>query len=354
MSKGIRILAVLCVPSMDLCGQGLYSGGVGDGYAANGFAQIISTAGVFNGGNGDGYATAGTAQPISTTGPFAGGAGDGYARQGFAQPISSPGIFNGGSGDGYARNSAVNVHASVQAMALLEGPWNTGTQLMNDNLRVAGLIPLVEPYTALGYPQAGGGGGELTSLTTISNVGAIDWVRAELRDGSDPSVLIAVRHALLQPSGYLIDPFTGDDFIQFDALPGNYYLAIRHRNHLGVMTATPLTLTAAAAEVNFTSPSTATFGTNARKTVGAVQVLWAGDVTGNHQLKYTGSGNDRDPILVKVGSTAPNSIVAGQYVREDVNMDAVVKYTGSANDRDPILVNVGSTTPNSTRTEQVP
>ena len=185
-------------------------------------------------------------------------------------------------------------------------------------------------------------------------MGAIAWVRAELRDGSDPSVLIAVRHALLQPSGYLIDPFTGDDFIQFDALPGNYYLAIRHRNHLGVMTATPLTLTAAAAEVNFTSPSTATFGTNARKTVGAVQVLWAGDVTGNHQLKYTGSGNDRDPILVKVGSTAPNSIVAGQYVREDVNMDAVVKYTGSANDRDPILVNVGSTTPNSTRTEQVP
>ena len=357
MSKGIRILAVLCVPSMDLCGQGLYSGGVGDGYAANGFAQIISTAGVFNGGNGDGYATAGTAQPISTTGPFAGGAGDGYARQGFAQPISSPGIFNGGSGDGYARNSAVNVHASVQAMALLEGPWNTGTQLMNDNLRVAGLIPLVEPYTALGYPQAGGGGGELTSLTTISNVGAIDWVRAELRDGSDPSVLIAVRHALLQPSGYLIDPFTGDDFIQFDALPGNYYLAIRHRNHLGVMTGVPVLLSSGpAVQLSFTTTASSTYGTEAEQSVGNFKCLWPGNAkwtNGTQQIKYVGANNDRDVVLTRVGGATPTGIAAG-YLIEDINLDGVVKYTGTSNDRDIILQTIGGTTPNAVRLEQVP
>jgi hypothetical protein len=70
-------------------------------------------------------------------------------------------------------------------------------------------------------------------------------------------------------------------------------------------------------------------------------------------LKYTGSANDRDPILIAVGSTTPNNSVAG-YSLNDVNMDAAVKYTGSGNDRDPILVNVGSTTPNNVRTQQLP
>jgi hypothetical protein len=54
-----------------------------------------------------------------------------------------------------------------------------------------------------------------------------------------------------------------------------------------------------------------------------------------------------------VGSTTPNNSVSG-YWREDVNMDGVVKYTGSANDRDIILTKVGSTTPNNTRVATLP
>jgi hypothetical protein len=81
--------------------------------------------------------------------------------------------------------------------------------------------------------------------------------------------------------------------------------------------------------------------------------LWAGDVTFNGTLQYTGSGNDRDPILNTVGGTTPNNSVTA-YSTRDVNMDAMVKYTGSANDRDPILVNIGSTTPNNVRLQQLP
>ena len=39
---------------------------------------------------------------------------------------------------------------------------------------------------------------------------------------------------------------------------------------------------------------------------------------------------------------------------EDVTLDGVVRYTGSGNDRDPILFNVGSTTPNNWRAQQIP
>ena len=70
-------------------------------------------------------------------------------------------------------------------------------------------------------------------------------------------------------------------------------------------------------------------------------------------LKYTGGSNDRDPILVAVGSTLPTNTVNG-YLPTDVTLDGVVKYTGTGNDRDPIILNVGGNTPNNTRTQQLP
>jgi hypothetical protein len=81
--------------------------------------------------------------------------------------------------------------------------------------------------------------------------------------------------------------------------------------------------------------------------------LWAADVTGNGQLKYTGTANDRDPILVRIGGTTPTNSVPG-YWPEDVTLDGVVKYTGSGNDRDPILQQVGGTTPTTIRNQQLP
>jgi hypothetical protein len=42
------------------------------------------------------------------------------------------------------------------------------------------------------------------------------------------------------------------------------------------------------------------------------------------------------------------------YYTEDCNMDGVVRYTGSLNDRDPILVNLGGSIPTTIRLEQLP
>ncbi|MBK8497802.1 MAG: hypothetical protein IPL52_03030 [Flavobacteriales bacterium] len=89
--------------------------------------------------------------------------------------------------------------------------------------------------------------------------------------------------------------------------------------------------------VDFTSVATGTFGSDARKTINGTfptMALWAGDVTLNKEVKYTGSGNDRDPILTTVGSTTPNNTVTA-YSTRDVNMNGQVKYAGSGNDRDP-------------------
>ena len=357
MNYAIAAVVLLFGSSLLAQNNAIFQGGTSDGYARGGAAQLVSTSGIFSGGFGDGYMRNGFAQPISTVGLFSGGEGDGYTRTGFAQPLNTVGLFNGGAGDGYVRNNGTNVKVSIQGLAFLEGPYNSGTLMMNDNLRIAGLVPLTEPYTAMGYAQAGGGGGETTNAGTLAisgNGAVVDWVRIELRDATTPTTLIATRQALLLRDATVLSASTGDDFIELNAAPGNYYVVVRHRNHLGAMTAAPVALTGTPTNIDFSLPSTATFGTTAQRTIGTKNAMWAGDVTGNHQIKYTGSANDRDPILVKVGSTTPNNTVNGQYTREDVNMDATVKYTGSANDRDPILVNVGSTTPNNTRAEQVP
>lgn len=72
------------------------------------------------------------------------------------------------------------------------------------------------------------------------------------------------------------------------------------------------------------------------------------DVNRDGVIKYTGSGNDRDPILQFIGGSTPNNSVPCDCCPEDVTGDGFVKYTGSGNDRDPILSAIGGTAPNNT------
>jgi len=71
----------------------------------------------------------------------------------------------------------------------------------------------------------------------------------------------------------------------------------------------------------------------------------AGDVTHNGQLKYSGPGNDRGPIIAKIiaegGGTNLNSTIEDGYWFEDVNMDNSAIYLGPGNDRAVILTNLG-------------
>ena len=252
----------------------------------------------------------------------------------------------------YPQSASVAVAAKV----FLEGPFNTGTNLMNDALRGLGAFPTTDPYPGLGYTHTGSGNAGTVApavLAVSGNNAIVDWVLLELRSAATPTTIVASRSALVQRDGDVVD-LDGASAVTFGVAPGTYHLATRHRNHLGCMTGAALALSAAPATVDFTSAATSTSGTSARKTAGTAQVLWAGDVSFNAEAKYTGSANDRDPILVSVGSTTPNNVVTNTYSTRDVNLNGEVKYTGSGNDRDLILVNVGSTTPNNVRTQQIP
>ena len=263
--------------------------------------------------------------------------------------------MNGFGNQFYMDNVRVESSAlRVQLKTFLQGPYNIGNGLMDDGIRAAGLLPNTEPYTAIGFPAAGGGGETIAPavLALTGNDAPVDWVRLELRAAATPTVVAVAQQAIVQRDGDVVSAATGGP-VAILAPVGNYHVAVRHRNHLGTMIATPITINDLIAVVDLSVPSTMAFGTEARKDEGGVMLLWSGNVVTDTLIKYTGTINDRDPILVAIGGTLPTNTLTG-YAAEDANMDGVVKYTGTSNDRDPILVNVGGSIPTATRIEQLP
>ncbi|QQR87237.1 MAG: hypothetical protein IPJ76_03165 [Flavobacteriales bacterium] len=238
----------------------------------------------------------------------------------------------------------------------LQGPYDGNSGLMRDDLRSAGLVPTMEPYTAAGYNfTLGAGAFVLPSVLAVAGSSAVvDWVVVEVRQGEPPHAIQHSRPALLLRDGRVVE-LDGTSMVKVPLVPGNWEVAVRHRNHLPVMSAGTYSSTFPNATVDLTLASTATYGTEARCALpNGVFGQWQGNVLPDNSLKYTGSLNDRDPILIAVGGTIPTATISGVYSNSDSNMDATIKYTGAGNDRDPILINIGGTVPTAQRQAQTP
>ena len=243
----------------------------------------------------------------------------------------------------------------LDVKVFLEGPFLSDQGLMSDQLRILGLLPLTEPYTALGLVITGPNTTNPGVLAVAGNNAIVDWVLVELRDAPTGATVVERRVALVQRDGDVVG-VDGVSQLAFCSVAGSYRVAVRHRNHLGVMTSAAVGLGTIPLLVDLRLASTPTWGTNARKSISGAypaQVLWAGDVTFNGQLKYTGTGNDRDVILQAIGGTVATNTAAG-YLPSDVNMDGQAKYTGIGNDRDIILQNIGGTVATAIRDAQIP
>jgi hypothetical protein len=254
--------------------------------------------------------------------------------------------------------SVLNVVSPIRldARAWLGGAYDALATQMRDDLRTQSLIPLVEPYTALGYVHSGAGGGETIApalLNTTGPTAIVDWVLLELRITATPATVLHSRAALLRRDGRITDK-DGTSPVAFAAPVGSYHISLRHRNHLSVITAAPIMLGSTATAWDVRTTATALFGTTPTNVVGSTRLLWPGDVNFNGQAKYTGTNNDRDLVLQAVGGTTPTNVLSNTYSGADVNMDGQVKYTGADNDRDIILQTIGGVVPTAVRSEQLP
>ena len=231
----------------------------------------------------------------------------------------------------------------------LQGAFNTTTGLMNDNLRTLALIPTTEPYSGMmGFTHVNGGGGETIKSTlltgTSDNNSIVDWVFIELRDKNNPATVVATRSALIQRDGDVVD-VDGVSPVNFKIENDNYYVAIRHRNHLGVMTPSVLA-------VNKTATATYDFTTAANRALSSVQAdlgsgifgLYGGNVNGDNTVRASGplSINDYLKLINQLGNSA--SILSNSYTVSDVNLDGTIRASGplSINDYLKIINAIGS------------
>ncbi|MBX2978026.1 MAG: hypothetical protein KF905_01930 [Flavobacteriales bacterium] len=249
----------------------------------------------------------------------------------------------------------------LDVRVFLGGPYDADTGLMHDDLRVHSLLPMQEPYTALGYNFPEGGGGETVhaDVLAVEGPGAIvDWVVLELRDIIDASIIYHARAALLRRDGQVVDT-DGLSPVLIPATGAWFMVSVHHRNHLGVRTyyeqETHDAGTGLVTSFDFTVyPPAFIHGNAPVNEVGGVSVLWPGDVNFDGQVKYTGADNDRDAVLQAIGGANPVNVVQGTYATEDVNLDGTIKYVGADNDRDVILQTIGGSVPTAVRVEQVP
>lgn len=233
---------------------------------------------------------------------------------------------------------------------------------MKDNLRGAGLIPNGQPYGGTQYADFNYLGTETIGAGVLNVSGAnaiVDWVLLELRSPASPSTVLARKAALVQRDGDVVEASDGVSPVVFaGATAGNYYVSVRHRNHLGVMTATPVTLSGSSAvSVNFTSAATNNYQlagptgtTYAQRTLpNGKRALWDGNMSnlsgsGNY-LQYQGTNSDSDEAYYRVLLDPGNLMVIPNYVviaydRSDANLDGMVIYQGSDSDSDIPFFNV--------------
>lgn len=119
----------------------------------------------------------------------------------------------------------------------LAGAYDNATQTMRSDLRNQQLLPQTQPYNTAPWNYTG-----TENAYSLSNQ-ATDWVLVELRSATNPATVLARRAALLYRDGTIHQP-DGTEGVSFGtSLPAaNYYIAIKHRNHLAAMTAAPVVL----------------------------------------------------------------------------------------------------------------
>lgn len=171
-----------------------------------------------------------------------------------------------------------NCAFTVQINMLLEGAYNSSTNLMSTILKDNDLLPLSQPYNRVPWNYQGG---ESVSNFTAIPENVSDWVLVELRDGTDNEQVVGQRAAFLKNDGTLIDldGSVGVDFEDLDE--GDYFIVIRHRNHLAVISENVVTLPNAI-PFDVTEPVNIFGGTGQLTEIEAgLYALYAGDFDSN-------------------------------------------------------------------------
>jgi hypothetical protein len=197
--------------------------------------------------------------------------------------------------------------------AILEGPFD-GTN-MQTFLNMKGMLPLSQPYHVAPWNYGG-----TETVASIPNPSIVDWILVELRDAPNaasagPSA-IKGQHACFLMNDGTVRGLDGISMPLFsEVFEDSAFVVIRHRNHLGVMSSTPLQRAGDTFSYDFAIAGEMAYGTSPQKLLGpGLFGLYAGNASANSII-------DLDDLINGWWLFAG----IGGYENADLNMDGQVE-----------------------------
>ncbi len=218
--------------------------------------------------------------------------------------------------------------------ALLEGPYSTSSGKMTTTLNQRGLLPGQTPIgqfaiaTPNGQPYSGAPWNYAgTEAMPVGGYPATvtDWVLVSLRTDETKASTVFRAAALLHEDGTI-------SFLSpcISVPNGSYYVLVEHRNHMGVMSPTPVPVTNGVLTHDFTlaegytTSNPPSFGQKVKGTTNPKFVMYAGDLRKALSAdNYDINSNDSSTWKIQSG-------VFDQYRSGDLNLNADTNSNDSA------------------------
>jgi hypothetical protein len=206
---------------------------------------------------------------------------------------------------GFAVTNSNETNILAKVKVFLEGPYDATGDTMTTSLNTGGYIPTTSPYSE--------------DFRTVASIPqhVTDWVLLQIRSQATGSAM-ASKSAFLRKDGIIINDDGSAAQINEDEIAGDYYIVIRHRNHLAVMSKTAQSLSASTSEnYDFTTAVSQYYGEDAKQIEPGVYGIYSSDVNASGTV----DANDR--------SATWNDRNKNGYYNSDCNLSGTV----DANDR---------------------
>lgn len=244
---------------------------------------------------------------------------------------------------------------SLSTKVFLQGAYNTGLGRHKDVTTTwAGVLnasALNQPFNVAPWNYAGTESvtnGFFTSTGSTTDI--LDWVLVELHDATTPSIIIARKACFIREDGKIVD-LNGTSDPSFPGVgANNYYIVIKHRNHLTIRSSSTVFVNGGSPVLyDFTTAQSQAYQNGAIVTNpamkdltggGTVFGMWGGNANSNISTRASGALSTNDYLyLVNIllgGNTA--TILSNIYSSGDLNLDGAVRASGALTNNDYLIL----------------
>ena len=192
----------------------------------------------------------------------------------------------------------------------LEGPFIDGK--MNDIYSKNGLLPAKDPYTN-------------SAIASYIPPNIVDWILVEILSDTSKKSKLGSTVGFLRSDGKIVDVDGKNNLKIFNINPGFYYVVIKHRNHLSIMSSIAIELSNNSPEYDFTNNINKAFGKNAMSNLGkGIFGMYSGDSDSNGIINiedYKNVGNCIFKSGYEPGDLDMNSIInIKDYEKSSINI----------------------------------